>query len=74
MKKYGIIFIKKKIFPFTFNEKGGIWNYIDPPKYDANDELIKCSGECSLHLHGITDVWGPFYSTPSAVGLIMVKK
>jgi hypothetical protein len=25
----------------------------------------------SLHLHGVTDVFGPFYSTPTAVGLLM---
>lgn len=26
---------------------------------------------CSLHLHGVTDVFGPFYSSPNAVGLMM---
>ena len=27
--------------------------------------------KCTLHLHGVTDSWGPFYSSKSSIGLVM---
>lgn len=55
-------------------DKGGVWGYLRPPRKDANNKPIKCSeDDCSLHLHGVTDIWGPFYSTESAIGLMMVR-
>merc|ERR1712166_1697678 len=29
------------------------------------------TGGCSLHIHGTSDYWGPFYSLDSAIGLAM---
>jgi len=52
-------------------DKGGIWSYLEPPSVDSTGKAIKCSKECHLHLHGITDLYGPFYSSGSATGLIM---
>mmetsp|Transcript_43514 Transcript_43514/g.85182 ORF Transcript_43514/g.85182 Transcript_43514/m.85182 type:complete len:845 (-) Transcript_43514:294-2828(-) len=52
-------------------DKGGEWSYLPPPRRDSNDKPIKCSGECHLHLHGVTDLYGPFYSSPSSIGIIM---
>ena len=63
-------------------DRGGSWEYLVPPKVDANGAPIPCSKDshpgasgtashCSLMLHGVTDVFGPFYSTPTAVGLLM---
>jgi hypothetical protein len=53
-------------------DKGGVWSYLHAPKFDANGKPVKCdSTDCSLHLHGVTDEWGPFYSTDTSVGLIM---
>ena len=53
-------------------DKGGVWSYLHAPKYDANGKKVDCSSiDCSLHLHGVTDEWGPFYSTDTSLGLIM---
>ena len=53
-------------------DKGGVWSYLHAPKYDADGKKIDCSSiDCSLHLHGVTDEWGPFYSTHTYLGLIM---
>jgi len=53
-------------------DKGGIWSYLDAPAKDAHGNDFKCtSKECHLHLHGITDLYGPFYSSGTATGLIM---
>jgi len=54
-------------------DKGGIWSYLEPPKKDSNGQAITCpkGQECHLHLHGITDLYGPFYSSRTATGLIM---
>ncbi len=56
-------------------DKGGIWSYLDPPKVDAAGEPTNCEGGghggCHLHLHGITDAFGPFYSLESATGIVM---
>lgn len=63
-------------------DRGASWEYLPAPKYDALAQAVEChSGDhpmdgvgarhCSLHLHGVTDVFGPFYSSPNAVGLMM---
>eukprot|EP00300_Choanocystis_sp_HF-7_P006258 c14588_g1_i1.p1 GENE.c14588_g1_i1~~c14588_g1_i1.p1 ORF type:complete len:847 (+),score=204.30 c14588_g1_i1:51-2543(+) len=54
-------------------DKGGRWSRIKAPQHDSAGKETDCSLEdgCSLHLHGVTDEWGPFYSTNSALGLIM---
>ena len=45
-------------------DKGGVWGYLRPPKVDAAGNALKCTADdCSLHLHGVTDTWGPFYSS-----------
>lgn len=65
-------------------DRGASWEYLPAPKYDALAQAVEChSGDhpmdgfgarhCSLHLHGVTDVFGPFYSSPNAVGLMMVS-
>ena len=53
-------------------DKGGVWSYLHAPRVDANGKKVDCqSADCSLHLHGVTDQWGPFYSTATSIGLIM---
>jgi hypothetical protein len=55
-------------------DKGAIWEYLNPPKLRTDGTVLRCPAKgkhCSLHLHGVTDVFGPFYSTSSAVGLLM---
>jgi hypothetical protein len=58
-------------------DKGGAWSYLRPPKVDSQGKAYDCVGkaaeECSLHLHGATswDYYAPFYSTESAVGIVM---
>jgi len=66
---------KAKIKTVITFDKGGIWSYLDAPKTDARGEATNCHGGgetgCHLHLHGITDAFGPFYSLESATGIIM---
>ena len=54
-------------------DKGAIWSYLDPPAHDVNGHAVHCeeAHSCHLHLHGITDLYGPFYSSASATGIIM---
>lgn len=54
-------------------DKGGRWNRLKAPSHDAEGRETDCDLDegCSLHLHGVTDEWGPFYSTKNALGLIM---
>lgn len=52
-------------------DKGGLWSYLEPPSADSHGNPIQCAGTCHLHLHGVTDTFGPFYSTATATGLIM---
>lgn len=66
---------KKKLHTqtkITF-DKGGKWSYLTPPKVDSLGKKIYCQDpkNCHLHLHGITDSYGPFYTTASATGLIL---
>jgi hypothetical protein len=51
-------------------DKGGEWHYLAAPTTDSKGEKINCEG-CTLHLHGVTDRFGPFYTSHSATGLIM---
>jgi hypothetical protein len=53
-------------------DKGAVWGYLRPPTVDAAGKAVDCDdSDCSLHLHGVTDDWGPFYSSNNAIGLIM---
>jgi Sortilin, neurotensin receptor 3,/Sortilin, neurotensin receptor 3, C-terminal len=52
-------------------DKGGIWSYLLAPETDANGKRMECGENCHLHLHGITNFYGPFYSASTATGLIM---
>ena len=61
-------------------DRGGSWEFLAPPKVDSVGHPIPCNKDshpggagphCSLMLHGVTDVFGPFYSTSTAVGLLM---
>lgn len=53
-------------------DKGGIWSYLEPPSHDSAGKKVACATrDCHLHLHGITDLYGPFYSSKTATGLIM---
>lgn len=53
-------------------DKGAVWSYLRPPSRNALGQPIMCStSDCSLHLHGITSEWGPFYTSENALGLIM---
>jgi len=60
----------------SFNN-GNTWEYITAPKLDMYGKPWPCTGaQCSLHLHGwrsYTDhqLFGPFYSANSALGLII---
>lgn len=42
---------------------------------DCKPQDFRCRPDedpsCSLHLHGVTDNWGPFYTSKNAIGLVM---
>eukprot|EP00004_Rigifila_ramosa_P027818 TRINITY_DN9197_c0_g1_i1.p1 TRINITY_DN9197_c0_g1~~TRINITY_DN9197_c0_g1_i1.p1 ORF type:complete len:806 (-),score=145.71 TRINITY_DN9197_c0_g1_i1:13-2169(-) len=58
-------------------DNGGQWQPLAPPTFDSQGGVIDCTAPaCSLHVHGITsayrsDSWPPFYSNPSAIGLVL---
>ena len=54
-------------------DKGAVWGYLKAPAHNAVGQPydLRSCADCSLHLHGVTDEWGPFYSTKAAIGLIM---
>ena len=54
-------------------DKGGMWERITPPKFDADGDRIECEDkDCSLHLHSLSNPsFGPFYTTENSLGLIM---
>lgn len=54
-------------------DKGGMWEPLTPPKFDAEGEEIECEDKgCALHLHSISNRnFGPFYSTDNSLGLIL---
>mmetsp|Transcript_41952 Transcript_41952/g.70015 ORF Transcript_41952/g.70015 Transcript_41952/m.70015 type:complete len:856 (+) Transcript_41952:36-2603(+) len=74
-KNHGPAKDKAKIKTVITFDKGGIWSYLNAPKVDARGDPTNCKGGgdsgCHLHLHGITDAFGPFYSLESATGIIM---
>mmetsp|Transcript_24500 Transcript_24500/g.59046 ORF Transcript_24500/g.59046 Transcript_24500/m.59046 type:complete len:828 (+) Transcript_24500:5-2488(+) len=56
-------------------DKGGKWQFLKPPIATNTGKDFSCRADedpgCSLHLHGVTDNWGPFYSSKNAIGLVM---
>ena len=56
-------------------DKGGKWTNLKPPLSTNTGKEFACNPsddpKCSLHLHGVTDSWGPFYSSKNAIGLVM---
>jgi len=53
-------------------DKGAVWNLLNAPKFDANGAPVHCQDSgCSLHLHGITSEFGPFYTAGSSIGLVL---
>lgn len=56
-------------------DKGGKWQVLKPPLTTDKGRDFPCRQDddpaCSLHLHGVTDSWGPFYSSKNAIGLVM---
>lgn len=58
-------------------DKGGSWSYLKPPRVNSLGKPYDCAGkrpeDCSLHLHGTSswDIYAPFYSSESSVGIIM---
>jgi len=56
-------------------DKGGRWALIKPPVATNTGKAFRCDPQddptCTLHLHGVTDSWGPFYSSKNAIGIIM---
>ncbi|CAE8626011.1 unnamed protein product, partial [Polarella glacialis] len=58
-------------------DKGGSWTYLKPPRVNSLGKPYFCSNQpleaCSLHLHGTSswDLYAPFYSMETAVGIIM---
>ena len=61
---------KKTVISF---DKGGIWKPIQAPLKDSKGKKIYCpNDECTLHLHSVSDMtYGPVYSTPNSIGLLM---
>ena len=56
-------------------DKGGRWANLKSPSVTNTGKEFACNpaedAKCSLHLHGVTDSWGPFYSSKNAIGLVM---
>ena len=56
-------------------DKGGRWHNLRPPTHTNRGTEFGCNPaddpQCSLHVHGITDAWGPLYSSKNAIGLVM---
>lgn len=56
-------------------DKGAIWKNLSPPTKDYKGNKITCDAnkDCSLNLHSVSSKmkFGPFYSTESAIGIIM---
>ncbi len=62
-------FKKTKI---SFNN-GASWEAIEAPEQDSRGRDIICGEKCGLHFHTVTssDMYGSFYSTEKAIGLII---
>lgn len=58
-------------------DKGGAWSLLKPPRVDSAGKEYQCGAkpleQCALHLHGMTssELFAPFYSSESSVGIIM---
>lgn len=58
-------------------DKGASWSYLKPPRVSSGGAPYFCSGQslerCALHLHGTSswDIFAPFYSSESCVGIVM---
>jgi hypothetical protein len=53
-------------------DKGGEWVYLKAPEHDAFGKKYECAGgQCNLHLNGVTSSFGPFYSSATAIGLML---
>jgi hypothetical protein len=56
-------------------DNGKTWSTLQAPEYDSNGVPLNCTGSCSLNLFGQTtwlgETYGPFYTAPQAVGLIL---
>jgi Sortilin, neurotensin receptor 3,/Sortilin, neurotensin receptor 3, C-terminal len=66
---------KKMKTQITHND-GAEWNYLEPPKVDADDKKFNCKGslkDCSLNIHGYTERKDKShtYSSSSAIGLMV---
>ena len=62
-------FIKTLI---SFN-KGGQWLRLKAPSNDLNGLKYDCGDYCFLNLHGLHSEFPPFYSVPSAYGIIIAN-
>lgn len=68
---------RKKLKTMITHNDGGEWNYLSPPKTDADGKRISCSSKslekCSLNLHGYTERedYRDTFSSESAVGLMI---
>ena len=56
-------------------DKGGRWQPIRAPISTNTGKEFACNPQddstCTLHLHGVTDSWGPFYSSKNSIGIVM---
>ncbi|KAG8926574.1 vacuolar protein sorting/targeting protein PEP1 [Tulasnella sp. 418] len=66
---------KKKLQTRITHNDGGTWKPLTPPPVDSLGQKYECTGaQCSLHIHGYTERFDAraTYSSPSAIGLMMV--
>ncbi|KAG8888141.1 vacuolar protein sorting/targeting protein PEP1 [Tulasnella sp. 332] len=66
---------KKKLQTRITHNDGGTWKPLTPPVQDSVGQPFECTGaQCALHIHGYTERFDAraTYSSPSAVGLMMV--
>lgn len=60
---------KKTMISFDY---GSSWRYLKAPEFDGKGKPIHCSGECSLHLKGRSELRGtPIYSSENSPGIIL---
>ena len=52
-------------------DKGAEWVFLKAPEHDAHGKKYECVGACHLHLNGVTSSFGPFYSSATAIGLML---
>lgn len=55
-------------------DKGAMWSYIAPPKYNSLGKKVECEEEdhCFLHLHSFSNTdFGPFYSSVNSLGIVI---